>query len=143
MRLNDQSRASKRYKPGCFSTKMLLDTVQPCSFCTFPTPIASRQHGRFQGGNHFPISPMENRQLRTLLLQKVRPFQARNLELVHSSHHTLYYYFNQCLVLSVIVPELLSCMYGVWCIVSFAQVHFHRTEQVPLHTHLSWAFSAF
>lgn len=35
------------------------------------------------------------------------------------------------------------CMCDVWFIVYYSQVHFHRTEQVPLHTYLSWAFSAF
>lgn len=144
---------------------MLFDTVQPCFFfcrclclvsvsgtplfflfLTFPSPITSHRHGRFQSWNHFPISPMENRQLRTLLLQKIRPFQARNLELVRTSRNTSLYTIT---FISVLCCEWLClncyciCMCDVWCIVYYSQVHFHRTEQVPLHTHLSWAFSAF
>lgn len=38
--------------------------------------------GRFEGGDDLKTSAMENRQLRTLRLQKVRTFQGRNLELV-------------------------------------------------------------
>jgi len=84
---------------------MLLDTVKPWSFCLwfsllllllcsphFPNSYTQqhthtltshhRHHVRFEGRNHRQISPMENRQLRTLLLQEIRSFQARNLELV-------------------------------------------------------------
>lgn len=38
--------------------------------------------GWFQGGDDLKASSMENRQLLSLLFQKIRPFQGRNLELV-------------------------------------------------------------
>jgi hypothetical protein len=53
--------------------------------------------GRFQSGDDLKTSAMEDRQLRTLLFQKVRTFQARNLELVtHALSQNFWMYLCVC-----------------------------------------------
>lgn len=65
----------------CFVLLCLSDsfnsTVISVNSCT-----EKSKDGWFQGGDDLKTSSMENRQLWTLLFQKIRPFQGRNLELV-------------------------------------------------------------
>lgn len=51
--------------------------------------------GWFQGGDDLKTSSMENRKLWTLLFQKIRPFQGRNLELV-TTHSLVTWHVNLC-----------------------------------------------
>lgn len=78
----------KKEKQRCQRLLNLKEQVSEESHetCKRNTVLGESQklgHGGFQSRDHLKISPMEDRELRTLLLHKVGAFQARNLELVH------------------------------------------------------------
>lgn len=94
-----------------------------------------RRHGWFKGGDNCPISPMENRQLRTLFLQEIRPFQARNLELVRTCLSLLSSFYVRVFQSIAIELSLKTCCW-IGCVSPFHCRYLSIERNRYLYIHL-------